>query len=263
MSEEKKTLDRELKQSLVAYVQKTKRVKELELQVENLTSLKNVKEAKSPNIEKNMIAKKCKHFEQFSWCNKGENCPLLHPKQICLSFKKKGSCPDSSDCKDLHQTADCEYWLRGNCIFEEGICRNGKHDKDKLGSKSSPKRTDQPSKKRRRVSSSGSMSESEFDDLVNRRVAEKVNERMGHLPQQGQSNMQQMQMYPQQPQMYPQQLLPQMFLQQPQMYLQQAPQQSLVYQHQVLQQQYSPPQMFQQPPPKQPNLINQRTVGKQ
>ena len=90
-------------------VKKLKEARAAESEVENLNLVKKLKEARAIESDVKGIPKKCKHFEQFSWCNKGENCPLLHPKQICLSFKRRGSCPDSSQCKDLHQTADCEY----------------------------------------------------------------------------------------------------------------------------------------------------------
>ena len=64
----------------------------------------------------------------------------------------------------------------GQCRFLDGRCRNGKRDKDKLGVKKSRQTGSPPSTKRKKVSSSGSMSDRDINEIVTKKVKEQMDE---------------------------------------------------------------------------------------
>ena len=43
-----------------------------------------------------------------------------------------------------HHLKDCEFWLQGFCKYEEGNCRQGRHDQNKLGTKRRRTRSHSP-----------------------------------------------------------------------------------------------------------------------
>ena len=107
---------------------------------------------------------KC-HFFEKGKCREGSNCRFFHPEIECRYFKYDKPCPKGERCLELHkarvnQFKDCDFWLQGYCKYEESVCRQGKHDQRKLGTKRRRTRSNEGgSPPKRHNSGSGMMDE--------------------------------------------------------------------------------------------------------
>ena len=66
--------------------------------------------------------KKCR-FENTGNC-KNRNCVDFHPKKICQSFSKLGSCPMESACEHRHPYGVCYEWQNTGVCYKGDECRN-------------------------------------------------------------------------------------------------------------------------------------------
>ena len=113
--------------------------------------------------------KNCKNSEIWPFLSHDFYPTAFEKKVLSYStFRQNGQCEKGSRCSDRHTRGDCYFYIRGICRNKGSTpCNKGKHDRGKFRTISSP-----IDRKRKRVSSSGS--ESFIEDLVEKKVNERL-----------------------------------------------------------------------------------------